>query len=78
MNSMFKRHFSISDGIILIATIAISLACLREFDAETRFWQPHAWARPLLCTMLSDLATCRRSGAQPDWADRLPTSVLGE
>lgn len=55
MNSTFKRRFSISDGIILVATAAVSLACLREFETQTRFWLPHGWARPLQASVWAAL-----------------------
>ena len=55
MNSTFKRRLFISDGMILVATTAVSLACVREFETQTRFWQPHALARPLQASVWAAL-----------------------
>lgn len=55
MNSTFKRRLSISDGIILVATTAVSLACVREFEMQARLWQSHAWARLLQASVWAAL-----------------------
>jgi hypothetical protein len=47
MNSTFKRRLSISDGIILVAATAVSLACVREFEslALAMYGRQFGWAR---------------------------------
>jgi hypothetical protein len=55
VTSTLKRRPSISDGIILVATTAVALTCLMEFETQTRFWTPHAWMRSLQRTIWATL-----------------------
>ena len=56
MNSTFKRRLSISDGIILVATMAVSLACVREFESQALSgWQSSGWARRLQASVWAAL-----------------------
>ena len=56
MNSTFKRRLSISDGIILVATTAVALACVREFESQALSgWQSSGWARRLQASVWAAL-----------------------